>query len=519
MSSTTSAEIVLAFVGGVGVDLAIAEEAAAAQLTKFAFSVATVKITNDVLPLIDTNVTKEFDSDFKRINAMMDAGNSARRRFGNDILACGVASKIAEIRKNEQSKRRAILVHSLKHPEEVRRLREIYPRSFYLVGIHAPLAARKTHLQIVRETSPEEAEALIDRDQKEEHKYGQHVIDTFHLADFFAGWAGDDAPRESQANFNDLLDGHIEPNLTSNSKRLSSSIDRFIEIILGHPFKTPTFGEYAMFMAYSASLRSADLSRQVGAVIAKNQEILSTGANDCPAYGGGLYWPDINTRTGQITDVENGRDYMRGFDSNRRQQDEIIDGIIRNAEKKIKDEAAIKKLRDILDKSELRSLTEYGRVVHAEMGALLSCARRGVSTSDAAIYCTTFPCHNCTKHIIAAGIKKVVFVEPYLKSKAVAFHDEAIVVTHPHDNEFPKTPPENEKSKIRFVPFFGVGPRRFFDLFSLKLGSGREITRKTKSGKNISWNGKTAVPRINQQIESYLEREMAAKNAFEADIT
>ncbi|MBK1826887.1 anti-phage dCTP deaminase [Haloferula rosea] len=519
MNAANSAEIILAFVGGVGVDLTIAEAAAETQLKKFGFSVETVKITRDVLPRLDSKATRAFDSDFKRINTMMDVGNSVRKKFGNDILASGVASEIAKIRKSKPAARRAVLIHSLKHPEEVRKLREIYPRSFYLIGIHAPLDARNTHLKVTRKTSSAEADDLIDRDQKEELKHGQHVIDTFHLADFFAGWAGDDVPTAYQESFDDLLGAGDFKDAAPNSKRLSSSINRFIEVILGHPFKTPTFGEYAMFMAYSASLRSADLSRQVGAVIASEQEILSTGANDCPSYGGGLYWPDINPRSGEITDSENGRDYMRGFDSNRQQQDEIIERIIGSAKEKIKDESAIKKLQDILDRSDLRSLTEYGRVVHAEMAALLSCARRGVSTSDAAIYCTTFPCHNCAKHIIAAGIKKVVFVEPYLKSKAVEFHDEAIIVTHPQDNSFSKSAPEGAGSRVRFVPFFGVGPRRFFDLFSMKLGSGREIVRKNRNGKNVTWDGKTAVPRINQQVESYFERENAAKQAFEANCT
>ena len=44
---------------------------------------------------------------------------------------------------------------------------------------------------------------------------------------------------------------------------------------------------------------------------------------------------------------------------------------------------------------------------HAEMEALLSCARSGVSTRGATLYSTTFPCHNCAKHIIAAGVARV----------------------------------------------------------------------------------------------------------------
>ncbi|MCZ5321339.1 hypothetical protein O5699_00900 [Escherichia coli] len=60
-------------------------------------------------------------------------------------------------------------------------------------------------------------------------------------------------------------------------------------MLFGNPFITPTFDEYAMYMAFSSALRSADLSRQVGAVLAKNYAIMSTGANDVPKSGGGLY--------------------------------------------------------------------------------------------------------------------------------------------------------------------------------------------------------------------------------------
>ena len=68
-----------------------------------------------------------------------------------------------------------------------------------------------------------------------------------------------------------------------------------------------------MFFAFSSALRSADLSRQVGAVIAKDSEIISTGANDCPSAGGGLYWPTRNNE-GEIEDYEEGRDYKRGVE-------------------------------------------------------------------------------------------------------------------------------------------------------------------------------------------------------------
>src|SRR5699024_8396363 len=47
------------------------------------------------------------------------------------------------------------------------------------------------------------------------------------------------------------------------------------------------------------------------------------------------------------------------------------------------------------------------RTIHAEVNALLQCARFGVSTEDTTIYVTYFPCIHCTKQLIQAGVKEV----------------------------------------------------------------------------------------------------------------
>ncbi|TDM04395.1 ComE operon protein 2 [Macrococcus carouselicus] len=53
------------------------------------------------------------------------------------------------------------------------------------------------------------------------------------------------------------------------------------------------------------------------------------------------------------------------------------------------------------------------RTVHAEMNALLQCAKLGVSAAGAEIYVTHFPCIHCTKSIIQAGISKVSYAVDY----------------------------------------------------------------------------------------------------------
>lgn len=290
--------------------------------------------------------------------SLMDAGNRARQRSGdNSVLALGVAAAIAAMRSADEmgrlqpAARRAVIVHSLKHPDEVTRLRQIYPHGFYLIGVHSDEETRRKRLIDRHAMTEDQAKAVMRRDEDERVLHGQRTTDTFHLSDFFV-------------------------RLDDSRSRLHHEIGRILDLMFGSPFLTPGFDEYAMFMAFSAALRSADLSRQVGAVIAKDAEILSTGANDCPRAGGGLYWPILND-SHEWVDEPNGRDHVRGFDSNRQAQQELARKIadqICSQEwgKGIKQEP----LMDALLKGGISDLTEYGRVVHAEMSALMACARR-----------------------------------------------------------------------------------------------------------------------------------------------
>jgi hypothetical protein len=61
--------------------------------------------------------------------------------------------------------------------------------------------------------------------------------------------------------------------------------------------------------------------------------------------------------------------------------------------------------------------------------------------------------------------------------------------------------------RIPFEPFLGIGPRRFFDLFSLKLSSGNAIERKNKGGPMAEWDFRSGRPRVPMPPTSYLERE------------
>ncbi len=51
--------------------------------------------------------------------------------------------------------------------------------------------------------------------------------------------------------------------------------------------------------------------------------------------------------------------------------------------------------------------------IHAEVNALLDCARRGASCQDSILYTTHFPCLNCFKALASAGVKHVKYINDY----------------------------------------------------------------------------------------------------------
>jgi deoxycytidylate deaminase len=433
-------------------------------------------------------------NDFERYSAYMHAGNEARRRSSlwttdglvagnNAILAMGIAAKIFEKSLDAQLSRepkfkRVVIVDSLKRKEEVEALRSIYGDGFLLLGIHESEDQRIRNLSNQNRMTKDEAKKLISRDHEElDDPFGQRVNETFHLADFFV----------------EIRDGRTD---------LECNIRRLVEIWFGHPYRTPTFDEYAMYMAHSAALRSADLSRQVGAVLTREDQILSTGANECPKAQGGLYWADREFDSECMNDVEGGRDYRRGIDSNRAAQLEIIEDIVSKFYKNGQSIEAIE-MRRKLNTSRIKDITEYGRVVHAEMEALLACGRLGVSTQGSTLYCTTFPCHNCAKHIIAAGVTRVVYVEPYPKSRAFAHHTDAISE-------------KDSDKQVKFEPFTGVGPRRYYDLFSIQGNASFPIKRKdSETGKALHWRLQESRLRIQMRAFTYLDAETQAARLFE----
>jgi deoxycytidylate deaminase len=212
-----------------------------------------------------------------------------------------------------------------------------------------------------------------------------------------------------------------------------------------------------------------------------------------PKCGGGAYESgDLPDHRCFADPGERDKPYCRNEIFKREIYREVFDSLI-SAELLVKNPDP-KEVQKAVEKTRIRDLIEFSRAVHAEMDALLSLGRiGGLSSTNCSLYCTTFPCHSCAKHIVAAGIKEVVYIEPYQKSLAQQLHGDAIEVS-----ALPtKT---NTVERVRFHLFSGVAPRRFASVFEA------QARLKDKDG-NLSTEVVTVAQRHSLLQKSYLDLE------------
>jgi cytidine deaminase len=375
----------------------------------------------------------------------------------------------------------AYIIRQLKRPEEVSLLREVYGRQFILISAYAPQDWRIHRIQerekALRGGLVEDIDAqmlarrLVLQDaQESQDSHGQNVRDAFPLGDVF-------------------IDATSRVNCERETRR-------FIHLLFGSNQITPTHDEYGIYLAKSASLRSSDLSRQVGAAIFRQSgEILTLGCNEVPKSGGGTYWHG---------DDADARDFVIGSDPNEMQKTQVLVDLIDRLRQGghlsdklmgIQDAHEISKRllteagSDAVRESRVMDLIEFGRILHAEMSALSDAARKGICVEGATLYCTTFPCHLCAKLIVAAGITKVVYLEPYPKSYASDLHGDAIAVDS-----------NNSGTKVAFNAFLGISPFRYRDLFEKRR-------RKNSEGAAERWGQGEARPIINSLYPFYFRAE------------
>lgn len=323
-----------------------------------------------------------------------------------------------------------------------------------------------------------QADDLIERDENEPPSLGQKFRDTFYLSDVFIEAGSEDAATTK------------------------IQVERFLDLLFGTKIISPYRDEYGMFLAHTAARRSSSMARQVGAaILSSTGEVLALGTNEVPRSGGGQYWE------GEKPDA---RDHILTIDVSDTMKVEIVREILENLEPKwgeLDPEEQERRIKEALAKlraTRVMNLTEFTRAVHAEMEALSSAARIGVSVRAGTLYTTTFPCHGCAKHIVVNGIRRLVYVEPYPKSLAIDMHDDAIAVEEQDES--------GEYSKVRFEPFVGIAPRRYDALFSTITPEGTRIRRKDPSGRVLE--GETHI-RLSMSDGTYIQRESDAARELE----
>lgn len=404
--------------------------------------------------------------DLEHARRLQDLGD-AMREDDHSAVASALCQRIRKLRAEKQrvevspgmavrpdGTRRAYIIDAIRHPAEAYLLRSIYRNAFALIGVVCDEDVRGRRLsEKYSDGGRMRVKAFMERDAKAKEKHGQRVSDAFHLADYF---------------LDNSADRFLKDRLTSNEDwSIPGELARLIRIITHSRIERPYTHETAMYAAYGAQMRSACLSRQVGAALVdKVGNIIATGANEVPRAGGGVYGQGFHTASApdhRCAFRPTGNEPP--FCSNTREQNQIIDELLNQLAMhvSIKDGQRAT-LKEELRRSRIGGLLEFSRAVHAEMDALLSAARKGISTIGCRLFVTTFPCHYCARHIVASGVDEVQYIEPYPKSKALELHSDSIAISAQGWTP-PSTPGEEAAGKMEgrerrvlFRPFTGVAP-------------------------------------------------------------
>jgi len=475
-------DIVIGVVSPVGVDIKQVIDELRSRFEKVGYQSRHIKLT-DTFP----ELAGEFNyqglksgNKFERITSYIKFGNKIRENISKDFLSRVAISLISaereKSRENGLNRRTTdkkgivYIVDQLKTEAELKLLRQIYDKTFFQVSVYSARDIRVDNLsramahdnkQADRNNYRQKAEHVVAKDENEpDNEFGQKVGKIFQYADVV-----------------------FNVDRTDEKNKLSVQVKRFVELLFGNNGFSPTRLEYGMYLAHSAALRSLDLSRQVGAAIFRSSgEIATLGANEVPKATGGSYWCD---------EIFDAREYTLNRDSNDARKDELLHEIVeilrgKNAE-------LDKDLQNKLEESQFMDALEYGRIVHAEMSALSDAARLGISVAGGTLFCTTFPCHMCSKHIVASGMAKVVFLEPYPKSLTADLHSDSVKIEGTSRGSYDRFP------SVDFIPFFGITPARYRELFTR--------AKRKKDGAFSPYRDGFPRPIVSSLMPAYLELE------------
>lgn len=367
---------------------------------------------------------KDFDPEKLGV-LLQDIGDNARKhgnpfrvngeiKRGKVVLLASQANHIIKYMRNRQDgsdkRKHHFVVECFRNPFEVEYLRYRYAE-FYLLSIFAEEKERQKRGIFSKE-----------RDKRDkggghpEEIYKQNVSRCVYLSDIAIN---------NEADINTFY------------KKLLY----YYTIIRQPGCVTPSPNETFMSQAYSLSLMSSCISRQVGAVIiGKNGYVVGAGWNDVGQGQIGCGYRQVQdtkdiSENILITNPESEKDFRKDLQLTSKPEDSfcykdeysryVMKGKYKKLRERLKDileirgatEEEQKEIENLLPEVIRVKRLEYCRALHAEENALLQNAKiGGMGVMGGTIYTTTFPCELCAKKIYQVGIKEIVYTEPYPES-------------------------------------------------------------------------------------------------------
>ena len=356
---------------------------------------------------------------------LQDLGNELRSKKGGSAVVEECLKRIQEnIRAEEfvQTDDTVVLIDGIRNDAEVRCLRQF--SNFYLLSVHAEAEVRERRL--VGSTAPdrrfesrksfEEADA---RDRHEAQAWGQQVHKCNYLADVIIQNSQPFAKahkRRRNEYFNKLVNDYIE------SMRAVRKGERRFD-------RPPGVDEALMTMAYCVSKRSSCLKRKVGAVIAHIPAVGADGDQASPADSDLRFqvvssgYNDVPLGTKPCVFADYGKCYRDHLQESHAKDLNYCPRCGREIPKRptlppseYVCECGCEVFESYLPggRATPGKLLDMCRALHAEENAILGLS--GISKQgkgELVLYSTTFPCNLCANKIVAAGITRVVFAEPY----------------------------------------------------------------------------------------------------------
>lgn len=309
---------------------------------------------------------------------LQNLGDDLRKENGNDFLA-QEASRIGV----DHS---LLVFDGIRNPKEVEFFRNHYP-NFFLFTVWSPQDERWERVKEDYNGDQNQFEEDDNRDKNGDVKFGQQVQLCVDQADL-------------------VLRNDERHNGSTAQRALEQKIKQYFELLNGETRRIPHLDEATMAVAYTFSLRSLCIKRQVGAAIVDYRgRLVASGFNENPepldpcVKKFGYCYKDSIQNDHLIKRIE-------------------IRPICPHCHEKV---SSIKELDEgkkcpHCKKSFLKAYSpdrgmSFCTAMHAEQMALANAGRKDLENGT--MYSTTFPCAQCAREIVYAGIKEVVYVEPY----------------------------------------------------------------------------------------------------------